>query len=144
VHVIIDGFGPLGLRAAARLLGISHSLLHYHLKRGTKPRSCRHREIEDLEAGRHLRPLQVSNTPRPVVIKWSDGWETEFESISELARLFGVTQPTVSRALRFSPTIPDRWHELGTIASIDDGRRRIYRKPKPRTLRTDGEQEPSA
>ena len=100
MHVIIDGFGPLGLRAAARLLGISHSLLHYHLKRGTKPRSCRQREIEDLEAGRHLRPLQVSNTPRPVVIKWSDGWETEFESISELAEMTGRKQSNLSRTLK--------------------------------------------
>lgn len=128
MHVTIDGFGPLGLRAAARFLGIGHSLLHYHLKRGTKPRACRHRDIVKAESFEALKPVSAKNAPRSVLVRWRNGWDTEFDSISDLARVLGISQPAVSRALRESNTIPSGWHELDTMAFVDDGRRRVYRR----------------
>lgn len=135
MQLVIDGFGPLGLRAAARFLGIGHSLLHYHLERGTKPRACRHRDIAKAEFLESLKPVSAGNAPRPVLVRWRDGWDTEFDSISDLARVLGISQPAVSRALKKSKTIPSGWHELDTMAFVDDGRRRVYRRRSHKVTR---------
>ena len=130
MQVALDGVGELGLRQASRLFGVSHSLLHYHLKRGTKPRRCAGCRVWNPSTDTELRLPDESSLPRAVLVRGLDGCEIEFESVSEFARHLELCQSTVSRGLRLAAALPEGWHCMGALAWVDDGHRRLYRRPK--------------